>query len=117
MMIMAIAATTFNKAIVVLDFHLNKNYISTTLCVNRTMTKSCCKGKCFLKKQLQKEEDQGKNGAPASKDKSEVSLFCETMAKNNFHTPVIDKLFSDKYLLKKYSTISSPVFRPPGKAC
>lgn len=115
-MMLSVAATTFNKVIVLLDFRLNKNYIAASLCVNRDKPRSCCHGKCFLKKQLQKEDDQGKNGPPVSKDKIDIPLFCETITAKNINPQSSDKIFSDYYLLKKYTNISSPVFHPPGKA-
>jgi hypothetical protein len=112
-LLVSIAGTTFSKAIALLDYKLNENYIATTLCENKDKPACCCHGKCFLKKQLQKDED-GKNSLPFSKDKFDVSLFCE----NNYRNYAIDftqeKTFSDDYLLKKYSSLLSPVFHPPG---
>lgn len=108
----AIAGTTFNKAIVLLDYNINKNFIAANLCENRNKPACCCKGKCFLKKQMQK--DEGRNGVPVSKDKFDVSLFCEAVSKNDFDISIPDKLFFDYYLVKKYTALLSPVFHPPG---
>lgn len=114
-MMLAVAATTFNKAVVLLDYQINKKYIASTLCVNRDKPGSCCHGKCFLKKQLQKEDDQGKKGIPLSKDKLDVSLFCESFSASNFNHQISDNIFPDYYSVKEYSNISSPVFHPPGR--
>jgi hypothetical protein len=114
-MLIAIAGTTFSKAIALLDYKLNENYIVTTLCENRDKPACCCHGKCFLKKQLQKDEDASKNSLPFSKDKFDVSLFCENDSKNYYKNQIAEKIFSDKYLLKKYSTVLSSIFHPPGK--
>lgn len=114
-MMLAILATTFNKVIVVLDFQLNKNYVASALCVNRDKPRSCCHGKCFLKKQLQKEDEQGKPGIPVSKDKSDASLYCEHLIPDHFKNQPTGQIFSGYYLIKKYFTASSPVFHPPGK--
>ena len=114
-MMLAIVATTLNKLIVVLDFQLNKNYIASALCVNRDKPRNCCHGKCFLKKQLQKEDDQGKSGIPVSKDKSDVSLYCEHVMPDNFNSQPAREKFCGYYLVKKYSTVSSRIFHPPGK--
>jgi hypothetical protein len=115
-MLLAVAGTSFNKTIALIDYQLNKNYIASSLCVNRSKPMSCCKGKCFLRKQMQKDEETGKNGVPVSGDKFDVSLFCEAIAKNGFDNAINDKIFSDYYQVKKYSTDPSPFFHPPGKA-
>jgi hypothetical protein len=115
-MLLSIVGTSFNKTIALIDYQLNKNYIASTLCTNRNKPMSCCKGKCFLKKQMQKDEDQGKNGVPVSKDKFDVSLFCETIFENDFDNVIIGKIFSDYYQAKKYSADPSPFFHPPGNA-
>jgi hypothetical protein len=113
-MLVAIAGTTFSKAIALLDYKLNENYIAATLCENRDKPACCCHGKCFLKKQLQKDEDGNKNGLPFSKDKFDVSLFCEKNEDNYLKDLIQKKTFSDNYLVKKYSALISPVFHPPG---
>jgi hypothetical protein len=115
-MMAAIAGTTFSKAIALLDYQLNKNYIATTLCENRNKPACCCHGKCFLKKQLQKDEESSKSNLPFSKDKFEVSLFCENDLNKYFPIPVGDKIFSHHYLLIKYATVLSSIFHPPATA-
>jgi hypothetical protein len=115
-LLIAIAGTTFSKAIALLDYKLNENYIATTLCENKDKPACCCHGKCFLKKQLQKDEDGNKNSLPFSKDKFDVSLFFENNDKNYQNDLIKEKTFRDNYLLKKYSSLLSPVFHPPGIA-
>jgi hypothetical protein len=112
---MAIAGTTFNKAIALLDYQVNKNYIAATLCENRNKPACCCHGKCFLKKQLQKDEDSGKKSPSASKDKFDVSFFWEPGSANDLNHEVSNTIYGDSYLSSKYSAALSPVFRPPGK--
>jgi len=38
----------------VIDYLINKDFISKNLCINRNKPHSCCKGKCYLVKQLKK---------------------------------------------------------------
>jgi hypothetical protein len=115
-MLIAISCATFNKAIALIDFKLNQNYIATTLCENKDKPACCCHGKCFLKKQLQKDEDSDKNKSSNSKDKFEVSLFCETANQHEQIEFNPAKNFSDNYLLKKSSSFISSVFHPPAKS-
>jgi len=41
---------------VYLDFQFNQSYIASNLCVNRLQPTLMCEGKCYLKKQLSKQE-------------------------------------------------------------
>ena len=114
-LLIAVAGSSFNKVIVMLDYHFNQKYIEATLCENRNKPSCCCKGKCFLKKQLQKDEDGGKNNLPPAKDKSDILFFCEHQLDILF-TKEKNSSIRAGYLLKKYSAALTPVFHPPGNA-
>jgi len=112
----AVTGTTFSKAIVQLDYTINQKYIASTLCENRNKPACCCHGKCFLKKQLQKDESTDKNKSANTRDKFDTSLFCETNNQNASGGFIFTKNFSDNYLLNNSSSFISSVFHPPGKA-
>jgi hypothetical protein len=38
----------------IIEYLMHKDYIANNLCVNRNKPHSCCKGKCYLVKQLKK---------------------------------------------------------------
>jgi hypothetical protein len=40
-----------------IDYAVNKDYIAKYLCINRFDPHSCCKGKCYLEKQIKKSLD------------------------------------------------------------
>jgi hypothetical protein len=113
-MLIAIGGTTFSKSIALLDYQLNEKYIASTLCENRSKPSCCCHGKCFLKKQLQKDEESGKSKLPFTRDSLEASLFWQEMSRDLLQIPGLEKNFSDSYLLGHYITFLSPVFHPPG---
>ena len=113
-MLIAIAGTTFSKSIALLDYQLNEKYIASTLCENRGKPACCCHGKCFLKKQLQKDEETGKSKLPFTRDKFESSLFWQETSRNFLQIPGLEKNFSDFYLPRHYNSFLSPVFHPPG---
>ena len=56
-------------------FHLNRDYISKNLCVNRFDAIPVCKGACYLEKQLS-ENEQRQQDEPELKWK-EIALFYE----------------------------------------
>ncbi|MBS1918496.1 MAG: hypothetical protein JST87_19690 [Bacteroidetes bacterium] len=113
--LLAVLGSTFNKAIVLLDYRVNQNFIASTLCENRNKPQCCCHGKCFLKKQLQKDEDGSKNNSSVSKDKSDVQLFCEEN-ENPAFALLRKTQYSFAYIEKKYTNFPSSIFHPPGKA-
>ncbi|HVM87509.1 MAG TPA: hypothetical protein VMT76_04930 [Puia sp.] len=116
LMLISVFGTTFSKVVVQLDYSINQKYIAAALCENRNKPKCCCHGKCFLKKQLQKDEGNDKNRPSNTKEKFEVSLFCETTTQKDTTEINIKNNFRENYLLKKSSPLISPVFHPPGVA-
>lgn len=108
-----VAGSSFNKAIVLLDYNMNKNYIAAELCEKRNIPKSCCQGKCFLKKQLQKEESP-KNGQTSQKDDQGIQWFWESESNN--HDNSFNGIFLfPHYQLKPCSILLPSVFHPPGQ--
>lgn len=49
---------TFQSAFIQISYDLNKGFISQELCVNKDKPNLNCEGKCYLKKQLNKAQDQ-----------------------------------------------------------
>lgn len=39
-------------------YEINKDYVAANLCENRAKPRSCCKGKCYLKKQQEKSQSE-----------------------------------------------------------
>jgi len=66
--LVAILAQAFSKNLIILDYHLNRHYIATHLCENRNKPQLHCEGKCFLKKQLEK--DHHRDATSNSSDKN-----------------------------------------------
>jgi hypothetical protein len=111
-LLIAVAGSTFNKAIILLDYSLNKNFIATALCENRNKPMSCCQGKCYLKKQLQKDE-AAKNKPAPGKEGATILWFYEEES-NKYYQNFDNDLFFQNYLLKHYSALLPSVFHPPG---
>lgn len=53
-LLIAIISYLIVPAIPIVDYLINKDFIAKNLCENRNKPKSCCKGKCYLLKQLKK---------------------------------------------------------------
>ena len=55
-----VLAQTFSLLCVYEGYNLNKTYIATYLCENRTMPKMHCNGHCYLSKKIKAEEQNEK---------------------------------------------------------
>jgi hypothetical protein len=73
LLLFAIMVQTFHKAIIVIDFYRNQDYIAKNLCENRFRPQLHCDGHCLLAKKLQAAEKKEQHN-PESKleNKQEV---------------------------------------------
>ena len=103
-------------------YELNKDYIAKNLCENKDKPQMKCCGKCYLRKQLKKVDDNespSKN-APSKVEKNEVAAFVLpalipfSLGHSEFETrvertPVFQHL--------RHSVVPFPIFHPPSVAC
>jgi hypothetical protein len=104
---------SFSKAFVILKFEMNRDYISKNLCVKKDEIKNCCKGKCQLKKEIEKDEKNNPS-LPANnlKEKVEVQYF-SAIKKINFFSRSKKTELNSPYLLSEYVSPHFSVFHPP----
>jgi hypothetical protein len=55
-LILLMAAQTFSKWCLILEYRVNKDFIAKNLCVNRAKPSCCCQGKCYLNKRMAADE-------------------------------------------------------------
>jgi len=53
-------------------YHINKEYISNQLCINKNKPALHCNGRCYLSKQLKKAEEGEKQSTQSFKEKDEI---------------------------------------------
>ena len=70
-LIFTLLISNFTKSFAIASFALNRKYIAEKLCENRSKPQLGCLGKCFLKKQLKKAEEQEKKDATHSLRKAD----------------------------------------------
>lgn len=113
-LLLVMLTVTFSKWVIIAEFKINQKYISENLCVNKNKPRSCCHGKCYLGKQLVKDEKSDAQDLPQKgKEKVDIQLFFET--KNG------SEIIADKELplLISYESAFTPqsynadCFRPP----
>lgn len=100
------------KTIIVVGFYAQRDIISRTLCENKNKPKMHCNGKCYLNKQLKKEQKNEQDLASILKNTSEIFVqnHTEGLAFVYFHL-IVHKY--DNYFIKPYYCITTDVFRPP----
>jgi hypothetical protein len=106
----------FSKIWIVVSFKINQESIAKTLCVKKEIKGNTCQGKCHLKKQLDKaDEEEQKQTPTAQKDKYEV-LFCHFTKSNDFlkYTDIYQCKLNSTYENSFHtSSFITDIFRPP----
>ena len=104
-------------------YKLNKNYIARNLCENKDKPKSTCCGKCYLRKQLKKVDDNESpvKKAPVKTEKNEILVAVVTPPRHFSIQPLIvadatsiqNPVFQSMYA----SAVPFSVFHPPSPNC
>ncbi len=97
-----------------LDYSLNRNFIASSLCENKSKTEMHCAGKCYLNKQLGK-ANENQNGRD-QKGSVKILLndffepFNEIVSGNHFTVSIIKPPYSVQVINPAYTTA---IFHPP----
>ena len=101
------------KTIIYFQFKSNQKQLAETVCENKNKPKSCCAAKCYLDKELKKEDKRQSDSSSSIKDKAE---------KSELRTGFITFLFVPVPEIQDYRNIQpkslpnnflSSVFHPP----
>jgi len=115
MLLAAIMLQVLGKFMVLVDYSLNKNYIANVLCVNKNKPKMHCNGKCYLKKQLKKEETKEQSPVNPLKEIKDIQLY---LSNNSSLNPLNSIVYKTEASTFHYSFHFSTqhlkaVFHPP----
>lgn len=61
------------KSVIYISFKSNQKELAETVCVNKDKPKSCCAAKCYLEKEIKKEDKRQSDSSTNQKDKAEKS--------------------------------------------
>jgi hypothetical protein len=101
------------KTVIYFQFKSNQKQLAETVCENKNKPKSCCAAKCYLDKEIKKEEKRQSDSSSSIKDKTE---------KSELRTGFISFIFSPSVLVQHYkinntkslpNNFSYSVFHPP----
>ena len=101
----------FGSVTIIVNYVINKEYISRVLCINRHKPKMRCNGKCHLMKQLQKETKKEKSPS-AIKVETPVQFFQDSYGYSFFLPAAAIHEFPD-FLTGEIAAVTFPVFHPP----
>ena len=106
----------FSKIWIVVSFKINQDTIAKTLCVKKEIKGNTCQGKCHLKKQLDKADEEEQKQAPTNqKEKYEV-LYCYFSKPYDFlkyaeiYLSKLNSVYDNSFHTSSYIT---DIFRPP----
>lgn len=103
---------SFTRTFIIINYEVNKDYISNVLCENKEKKAMHCEGKCHLKKELDKEEKSENTPTGSSKEKFEITLFNENIQEFFIHT-VNNVIHSVVYIAILPQNCSIAIFHPP----
>ncbi len=83
-----ILTQSFSKAIIVMQFNINRAYIAENLCVKKDIAENTCQGSCQLKKEMEKESNKEQK-TDNNKNANTFQLFC------NDNNSVLNQFFVD----------------------
>jgi hypothetical protein len=105
-----------SKWLLVLEYTIHQDFISSSLCEKRDTAPLDCRGKCQLRKKMAAEENNGKSnqGTQTAKASTADTLFTNELPSiESSGRPALVKLFFDQYLFKIYTAPSFSIFHPP----
>ena len=114
MFLIGILGQTFSKSLIVLNFRVNQKAIAATRCENRFKPRSCCHGKCYLDKQLKKDENtQNTPLNNSSESKYEVLLYSEKKAETHYIITNEKLVHTSCYIDPVSQTAIAAIFHTP----
>jgi hypothetical protein len=101
------------KSIIYISFKNNQKQLAETVCENKNKPKSCCAAKCYLDKELKKEEKRQSDSSSSIKDKAEKSELRTGFITFVFVPHVFTQDFNAIYSESLPNNFLSSVFHPP----
>lgn len=101
------------KSVIVFKFRLNQKELAQTVCENKDKPKSCCAAKCYLDKEIKKENKRESDSSSTIKDKTEKSELRTGLMTFLFITPIINQQFVPPFQSSLSFGFIPSVFHPP----
>ena len=102
------------KLFIYLNYFINFKQITNEFCINKSFPEKQCKGRCYLSRQLKKQDIKEKKLPLSIIEIKEIQLFISYY--NYIPFNFIKCLTSTPlsvYIIKEYRSVSVKIFQPP----
>lgn len=101
------------RTVIYFQFKANQKQLAETVCENKNKPKSCCEAKCYLDKEIKKEEKRQSDSSSSIKDKTEKSELRTGFITFVFASHIFTQDFNTIYSKSLPNNFLSSVFHPP----
>lgn len=108
-----LVAATFSNWWLIVAYNVNQKYISQQLCENRNMPAMHCNGRCYLSRQLEKEEKPSSPFSTKGTEKFEIQFFLTQLSSLNTNTLKVVKVYCNQQQHFTLQQFISSSFHPP----
>ncbi len=111
-LILIILLQFFGKVGIFVSFKINQKYIASNICEKKDIPQNSCEGRCFLKKELQKEKQQAEESKDNNKSFSDFYITNGIFSQDISTSFVVKTTFFEeknaKFSLKNTNTLLRP---------
>jgi hypothetical protein len=101
-----------HNLLIVLNYVINKEFISTVLCINRDKPELNCNGKCQVTEQLKEQEKKKNEQKGTVSDKVDTPVYIPASA-TQLHPPIGKEKYQIIYNRSIRTVPPYPIFHPP----
>jgi len=112
LLIVALTGSNLSRLFIYAGFEMNRNYIASKLCENRTKPWMHCNGKCYFMKKIKQAEDREKTQERQSQKNLFQEAFTSAPIKVKFHQVLLRVMFIPGNC-SLIPNAGSGIFRPP----
>jgi len=94
-------------------YHLNKQYITNQLCINKSNPSIHCQGHCYLVKQLKRAEQREKQSAQVFKGIDQVISNCSYEQTLSYFPPITTNNFGAYSVFRISAENQNALIKPP----
>ena len=116
LLIILVLTQTFSKWVLIIEYNMNKDFITKNLCINKILPKLHCHGKCQVMKRLAEEQNQNSSSKTGNQFKLNIQ---EQLYSDDIYKPTLPALryttsiYSDELLIFKQEAPFGSIFHPP----
>lgn len=111
-LVLSVLFSSAGKTIVLTAFELNRDFIASTLCVEKEKPQNSCQGSCELAKSLEKEGQMEEKSRRAPSSVTEVQFFHEKSGNLQFYRYLLQIIQTTQICFIEGVTVGA-IFQPP----